>query len=132
MARPLAIAVLLSFLIAPAAPAASSLAQLRLHEISLRKRATRQVLPQYPEVSKKSGAKGVTVSMLDIDEEGNVAGVDVLEAPDSPIRAAVADAVKLWKFKPATVNGKPVRLRGKLTFYYVIEGGNARVENPKQ
>jgi TonB family protein len=57
----------------------------------------------------------------------------VLEAPAEAMRRAALDAVRQWKFKPSTLEGEPVSVRGKLTFYFVIDkDSKARVENPKQ
>lgn len=103
----------------------------RIHETALRKRAIRVVMPDYPKESQKRGAKGIAVVQLEINEEGSVTESEVLEAPDTAIKEAVISAVKQWQFKPATANGVATRIRSKLTFYYVIDGRNARVENPK-
>ncbi|HEX8139149.1 MAG TPA: energy transducer TonB [Pyrinomonadaceae bacterium] len=104
-----------------------------VNERSLRKMATRTVMPTFPEEAKKHGAKGVAVAELEFDDKGAVAQVEVLEAPDPLIKQSVIDAVKQWKFSPTTANENPVNVRGKLTFYYVIdERGEGRVENPKQ
>jgi len=105
---------------------------IKVSEISLRKLATKTVLPDFPEEAKKRGAKGVAVAQLEVDEKGDVAQVEVLEAPDPLIKKAVADATKQWKFKPSASSGEPVRIQGKLTFYYVIDRNEARVENPRQ
>jgi hypothetical protein len=41
--------------------------------------------------------------------------------------------MKQWKFKPAKLNEKPVSIRGKITFYFVIDAkGKGEVKNPKQ
>jgi TonB family protein len=57
----------------------------------------------------------------------------ILESPADNIGAAVVDAIRQWKFKPSTVGGQPISVRGKLTFYFVIDAdGKGHVENPKQ
>ncbi len=104
---------------------------LRITEISLRSLAIKTEMPGFPEDSRKRGARGVSVAELDLDEQGNVADVRVIEAPDESIKAAVLDAVRRWKFRPSTVNGEPIRIRSKLTFYYVNKKGKARVKNPR-
>jgi hypothetical protein len=41
--------------------------------------------------------------------------------------------MKQWKFKPSKLEQKPVSIRGKITFYFVIdEKGKGAVQNPKQ
>lgn len=96
----------------------------------LRKNASNTVAPDYPAESKRRGAKGVAVTQLEIDEKGDVAKIEVLEAPDPHIEEAVIKAVRQWKFPSVTVKGKPRRVIGKLTFYFVIERGKATVRSP--
>ena len=112
---------------------AQSPTAVRASEKSLRKIATHVVMPDYPEEARKRGDKGVAVADLEIDGKGDVVYLDVLEAPDVLIKQAVLDAVKQWKFSPTTIGDSPVSVRGKLTFYYIInEKGVGRVENPRQ
>ncbi len=114
--------------------AAAQTLVVRASESSLRKIAIKTVMPIYPEESIKRGAKGVAVAELVFDTTGDVSTVEVLEAPDSSIGQAIINATKQWKFRPTNVKGGgAVSVRGKLTFYYVIdEKGEGRVENPRQ
>lgn len=102
----------------------------KVSEETLRAIAVNRVMPDYPEESRRQRATGVAVAELLIDEKGEVASVDVLEAPDSIIKEAVLKAVRLWRFKPAKSRNEPISLRGKLTFYYVVEDSNFFVRNP--
>ena len=104
---------------------------IRYSEGILRKKATKSVMPKYPDEAQKKGIQGVAVAQLYVDEKGDVIKAEVLEAPDSSTKQAVAEATSQWKFTPSTMKGEPIRFRGKLTFYFVIEDGEARVENPK-
>ena len=118
-------------------PAASSAAGLqapkaiKFSEAILRKKAARTVRPSYPATSRKQGVQGVAVAQLEIDEKGRVSHVDILEAPDAAIKEAVTNATMQWEFIPSTIGGEPVRIVGKLTFYFVMDKGKARVEDPK-
>jgi TonB family protein len=90
-------------------------------------------MPAFPEESRTRGAKGVAVAELVFDPNGDVYRARILEAPDTPIKAAVLEAVKQWKFRPQFVDGSAVYIRGKLTFYYVInDRGEGVVNNPRQ
>ncbi len=121
-----------SALMTPIVSSQSS-AAITVSEKSLRKMATKTVMPIFPAEAKQHGAKGVTVVELEFDDKGAVAQIEVLEAPDPLIKQSVIDAVKQWKLSPTTANEDPVDVRGKLTFYYVIdERGEGRVENPQQ
>jgi len=102
-------------------------------EKTLRQFAKVVVMPVYPDASRRSGAQGVAVAELKIDEEGTVQKVQILEAPDDAIGNAVVMALKSWKFQRPVDDstGKAVRLSGKLTFYFVIENGKGIVRNPQ-
>jgi TonB family protein len=102
-------------------------------EKTLRKFAKVVVMPTYPEDSKRNGSQGVAVALLNIDEEGTVKKVEILEAPDESIGNAVSKATQMWKFQPVTEDstGKSIRLSGKLTFYFKIVDKVALVENPR-
>ncbi|HLG17705.1 MAG TPA: energy transducer TonB [Blastocatellia bacterium] len=88
-------------------------------------------MPDYPPRSAKNRATGVSVTELEINEAGNVERVDVLQAPDEYIEAALINAISRWKFEPSMHKGRAWRVKGKLTFYFVVERGKARVMNPK-
>jgi hypothetical protein len=68
------------------------------------------------------------------DGKGDVTKVSILEAPADTIGDTVTQALKQWKFVPSKrMDGTPVNIRGKLTFYFEIDkDGKGRVENPKQ
>jgi TonB family protein len=102
-------------------------------EAGIRKSAYKKTLPTFPESSRKRRSEGVAVVQLVYDGTGTVVEVEVLEAPDAEIGEAIVNAVRHWKFKPSSIRGKPVNIRGKLTFYCVIDPkGIGRVQNPKQ
>jgi TonB family protein len=103
-------------------------------EAVLRNLAQTSVMPAYPESSRKRGSQGRVVAQVDLDKGGHITEVLVLESPDEDIKGAVIEAIKQWRFGPAYVGEekRPVRIRGKLTFYFVLEGGDARVRNPRK
>ena len=125
--------VALSFITSPthSITAQKSANYVKMPEQGLRGRATKTVVPIYPEESQKNGASGVSVTRIEVDEEGNVTEVEILQAPDRFIETALIEAIKEWKFQPFDLNGNPRRLVGKLVFYFVIDGGKARVDSPK-
>lgn len=104
--------------------------QIRAHEFYLRKKAITSVVPKYPLAARKDNASGVAVSQITIDENGQVLNVEVLQSPHPSIEAEVKEALYKWRFSKFTINGKPYKTTGKLTFYFIIEKGRARVEGP--
>src|SRR5438046_2237861 len=100
---------------------------LRVSEGSMRKLAIERVMPAFPLKSRKQLVKGVGVGQVEVGEKGEVERVTVLEAPDSAISKAVDQALNKWRFKPSTLQGEPVRVIGKLTFYFSVDRGKANV-----
>lgn len=126
-------AYLFLLLTVSAAGIAHAQSAVKASEKSLRKIAVKTVMPTFPDESLKRGTKGVAVIELEIDVQGDVVYAKILEAPDTLTGEATIAAVKQWKFSPTTIGEHPVKVQGKLTFYFVIdERGGGRVENPKQ
>jgi TonB family protein len=102
-------------------------------EFSARRAATRKVTPAYPAASVARKSAGVAVASFTSDPSGKVQSVTILEAPDEAIAAAVREAVEAWEFSPITVMGEsgPSGLRGKLTFYFRVNGNKGMVANPE-
>lgn len=71
-----------------------------------------KVEPKFSEEARKAKVDGVVQLAIEIDEEGNVASADVLDGPGYGLNEQAVEAVKQWKFKPATRDGKPVRYNG--------------------
>jgi protein TonB len=63
--------------------------------------------PIYPPMAKQSNIQGDVVVVVNIDATGQVGEMAVTSGPEILRRAAV-DAVRKWKYQPATSNGKPV------------------------
>jgi protein TonB len=56
-----------------------------------------------------------------IDKNGNVTNVRVLKPLPMGLDQAAVDAVENWKFKPATLNGKPVDVFYNLTVNFRLQ-----------
>ena len=77
--------------------------------------------PQYTEIARKARISGVVIVEAIIDKAGNVTNVKVLKGLPMGLDDAAADAVKKWKFKPATLNGKPVSVIYNLTVNFQLQ-----------
>jgi len=104
----------------------------RVPEGVVRKAAKTIIRPKYPPSSRKRGTQGLAVVMVDINEAGDVTDVSVVDAPDEEIGQSVMSAVSQWKFGQLTAEGKPIKLRGKLSFYFSIRDGKTYVSEPKK
>ena len=105
----------------------------KVGEDGIRKSAAQTVMPVYPKESLKKRVKGVAVAEVQYNGNGDVTEVKILESPDATTGEAVVKAMLQWKFKPSKLDEKPISIRGKITFYFVIDAnGKGGVENPKQ
>jgi len=71
--------------------------------------------PYYPKRAFYARVQGKVILEATIDEKGRVSDVHVLKILPMGLDAAAVEAVKTWRFKPATLNGKAVRVYYTLT-----------------
>jgi serine/threonine-protein kinase len=74
--------------------------------------------PAYPDAALRMRISGEVVLKLLIDEQGTVKKVDVAKGLPMGLTESATKAVKKWKFKPATRNGKPVEAIFELTIKF--------------
>jgi protein TonB len=69
--------------------------------------------PDYPELGVLSRTAGVVLLQAVVDESGRVVELEVIRAPrpDPGFSQAALDAVAAWRYRPGTVNGRPVAVR---------------------
>jgi len=77
--------------------------------------------PQYTEIARKARIQGVVIVEAIIDKTGVVTNVRVLKPLPMGLDQAAVEAVKKWKFKPATLNGKPVDVYYNLTVNFRLQ-----------
>jgi TonB family protein len=85
---------------APTAPVAIG-GQLRPAEVISRKE------PEYPAIAMRAGASGLVEMEATIGADGKVKNARVVKG-NAMLHRAALDAVLQWRYKPATLNGKPV------------------------
>lgn len=67
--------------------------------------ALERPMPAYPDGARRSGVQAEVVARVVIDEDGTVSAVEILRGhPD--FDALVRDALRHWRFQPATVDGR--------------------------
>jgi TonB family protein len=76
-----------------------------------------QVSPAFPESAAQSGASGSVILDLQIDETGRVVEVTPVSGPAVFYNAAV-DAVKQWRYKPASIGDKNVSSQSRVTMVF--------------
>ena len=68
-----------------------------------------QPRPVYPPLAKAARIQGTVKFEVTIDKSGSVTNLQLLEGPPLLVEAA-RGAVWQWKYRPSTVDGKPVEV----------------------
>lgn len=77
----------------------------------------RRVMPRYPAQALAVRMEGVVVLQAWVNESGRVDQVDLVSGPQALGQAAM-EAVREWKYRPAMLNGKPVRTETRITINF--------------
>ena len=70
----------------------------------------KKVEPPYPEIARRSRLEGVVVLEAVITKTGAVEEVKILRPLHPVLDQAALNAVKQWKYEPAVLNGRPVKV----------------------
>ena len=73
--------------------------------------------PVYPPAAKSMGIAGKVEVRVVISESGKVVDATALSGP-ALLRSAAVAAARQWVYKPATLNGLPVRTESTLTITF--------------
>jgi TonB family protein len=80
-----------------------------------------KVNPEYPPEARKQHVQGVVFLKVNIDKEGNVCNVELIEG--HPLLApATIDAVKQWKYRPYLLNGTPLEVETQVQVNFTLTG----------
>ncbi len=79
--------------------------------------------PDYPNNALRAGFDGVALVQFSVDENGRARDVEVIiSIPFSDFGEAASEAVRGWRYTPATLDGVPVVREGVVTqFEFMIE-----------
>ena len=79
-------------------------------------------VPRYPELARKLRIQGVASLEAVIDEEGNVTQVRLTSEPGVGCGQAALAAVRSWRYKPATLNGRAVAVYLTISVTFQLAG----------
>lgn len=89
-------------------------------------KALTRVNPTYPEAAKAAAAEGVVVLRALIGTDGSIEDLEVVQGQPHGLSEAAMEAVRQWRFAPATLEGKPVRVVFTLTINFVLPVEDAK------
>lgn len=75
--------------------------------------------PSYPALAQRAGLQGFVKLQVRVKKDGSVEVQKLLEGEPALADAAIA-AVKLWRAKPASIDGKPVEVISTVTFNFQL------------
>jgi TonB family protein len=78
-----------------------------------------KVAPVYPRNAAAAGLSGTVVLQITVGETGKVRGLKVMEGNPMLARAAM-DAVRQWRYRPSTLNGKPAEAQTQVTVNFQL------------
>jgi TonB family protein len=67
-----------------------------------------KVEPEYSEEARKAKYQGVVTLYIQVDPDGRARNMRVLHSLGMGLDEKAMDAVRQWKFKPGTKDGRPV------------------------
>jgi TonB family protein len=102
---------------APKAPPAGPPVEVDFKQVHLRHRPDP---PPYPAEAKAAKIQGTVEVLLTIDTNGKVTEAKAISGPDE-LRAHAIEYASAWEFEPATLKGKPVAARFKLTLSFRLQ-----------
>jgi len=80
----------------------------------------RQGSPRYPSTARRSGLEGYAIAEFIIDENGNVASVEITKSSDPVFEQPTIEAIRGWKFSPGQKDGRPVKTRSRVKMPYQL------------
>ncbi len=80
----------------------------------------KRVNPEYPKVLLLAGVEGEVYVRATINEQGKVENAVVTRATDNRFNDAALDALRQWMFKPAMLDGKPIKTEVTIPFKFAL------------
>jgi protein TonB len=76
----------------------------------------------YPELARRMRIQGVVRLEAVIDEHGNVVDARVLDDIGMGCGQAAVEAIRTWRYEPATLNGRPVSVYLEVRVSFQLRG----------
>jgi TonB family protein len=83
-------------------------------------RPLEQPPPRYSEAARRARIQGPVVLALILGEDGRVASLEVVRGLPFGLSEAAAEAVARWRYEPATLGGRPVKVRMTVTVNFEL------------
>jgi protein TonB len=91
----------------------------RISDSDAQKAAISKASPDYPPMAKQMHVSGAVVVEAEVMQDGEVGKVQPVSG-NALLSASAVSAVKKWKFKPFTAEGKPAKAVVRLSFNFTL------------
>jgi TonB family protein len=81
-----------------------------------------QTMPVYPTAAKANHEQGTVVFYAVVEADGSVSHLAPIRMATPDLVASAADALRTWRYKPATCDGKPIRLETQISVVFTLDG----------
>lgn len=81
----------------------------------------RTVAPDYPGSLREAKVNGVVSIVLVVDESGDVLAAEVAKSTHDDFTSPALNAIRRWKFRPAKVAGKAVKVKVTIPVRFTAE-----------
>lgn len=92
-----------------------------LEDLSVIPKLIKSVQPHYPLRARAQGVTGTVVVEYIIDEKGKVHNPIIYQTTNPIFDAVALEAVKQWQFEPGQKDGKPVKVRVRQAFPFLLQ-----------
>ncbi len=79
--------------------------------------------PVYPYAMRQFGLEGRVRFEFDIDTSGKVQNPVIVQSTNPAFDEPALEALLKWTYRPATIDGRPVNIRGQLDIIFNLPGG---------
>jgi TonB family protein len=80
-----------------------------------------RVIPRYPAAARRNNVQGAVVIRGIVRRDGRIDDVEIIKDLPSGLGEAARDAVRRWRFRPATVNGEPIDVYYTVTVNFRLQ-----------
>jgi len=80
-----------------------------------------RVIPRYPPMARRMGLQGAVVVRGIVRRDGTIDNVEVIKDLPQGLGDAAADAVRRWRFRPATYRGEPIDVYYTVTVNFRLQ-----------
>jgi TonB family protein len=84
-------------------------------------RVLKETPPLYTKSAFDRGIEGRVVLKVIIRKDGSIGPVRVDQSLDKELDEAASEAIRLWQFNPATVNGEPINALANIEVDFIIQ-----------